>query len=153
MWGLRLPLQPQAASKLEKVVLSCLTESKHRRDPMLFVLGCYISVFLWVPRCMPHDPQIFGVVGGIGAVVGVNKTIPPITCSNNFIISSLKQKHALAQAGTSRAQATPKQIWIILAGEVGGFSFRPSSKENAHFVIVVNTSEAIAVGRPTLATS
>ncbi len=77
MWGLRLPLQPQAASKLEKVVLSCLIESKHRRDPMLFVLGCYISVFLWVPRCMPHDPQIFGVVGGIGAVDGVDKTIPP----------------------------------------------------------------------------
>ena len=42
------------------------------------------------------------------------------TYSNHFIISSLKQKHALAQAGASRAQATPKQIW----DHVGGQSWR-----------------------------
>ncbi len=90
---------------------------------MLFVLGCYISVFLWVPRCMPHDPQIFGVVGGIGAVVGLNKTIPPITRENVFqqFVYFLAEANTCIGASWRKQGASDAQADL---DHIGGRSWR-----------------------------
>ena len=49
------------------------------------------------------------------------------------------------QAGRKRR---PSRFGIILVGEVGGFSFRPSSKEHAHVVIVgVEVEIAVSLRR------
>ena len=76
-------------------------------------LSIYPSIYIYIYVYMSHYNK-------------KSKSYTPlqgITCSNLFIISSLKHTHALAQAGASRARATPKHIWDHVGGRSSSVFF------------------------------